>query len=173
MGLMTDEQKKLAEENHNLIYSFLREHKLSIEEYYGLASIGLCRACMDYDSSKSKFSTYAYSCMYTQVMHQIRSESAVKRGRGNQTVSYQETFKHDGRGDDVEMLEVIPSRDNTENEAVARIVIGNAVSSLSERDRKVIGLISAGYGQTETGSMVGLSQASVSKIVKEFREQVV
>ena len=69
---ITEEQRKLVEENHNLIYSFLQKYNLAIDEYYGLASIGLCKAGKTYNGDKSNFSTYAYKCMFTTVMGELR-----------------------------------------------------------------------------------------------------
>ena len=49
---MTEEQRKLVEDNHNLIYSFLQKYHLTIDEYYGLAAIGLCKAGKTYNGQK-------------------------------------------------------------------------------------------------------------------------
>lgn len=42
--VMTEEQRVLAEEYHDLIYSVAEEWNLDIEEYYGDMAIGLCYA---------------------------------------------------------------------------------------------------------------------------------
>ena len=75
---ITEEQKKLAEENHNLIYRFLSKYNLSIDDYYDIAAIGLCKAAMTFDKSKSKFSTYAFKCMYMIMLHEKRKEKMVR-----------------------------------------------------------------------------------------------
>ncbi len=60
---MTEEQKKLAEENHNLIYFYARKYHMSKQEFedmYGILAIGLCKATRDYDESRGRaFSTVA------------------------------------------------------------------------------------------------------------------
>ena len=43
---MTDEQKKLVEENHALIYQVIRDMGLPIEDHYDLGAIGLCTGHM-------------------------------------------------------------------------------------------------------------------------------
>lgn len=55
---ITDEARKLVEENHNLVYSFLYKYHLDVEEWYDLAAIGLCKAANTYNNDKSGFSTY-------------------------------------------------------------------------------------------------------------------
>jgi len=72
--MMTTEQTKLAEDNHNLIYSFLNKYNLK-SDYYGDAGIGLCKAAMTYDKSKKfAFSTYAYKCMFNECGMRMRAE---------------------------------------------------------------------------------------------------
>ena len=45
---MTEKQKQLVVDNHNLIYSFLHKHGFDEEEFYDLAAIGLCKAAKSY-----------------------------------------------------------------------------------------------------------------------------
>lgn len=52
--MLSNEQKNLVEENYNLIYKYAKDHKLDIEEFSGLLSIGLCKAALNYDSDKNK-----------------------------------------------------------------------------------------------------------------------
>lgn len=58
---MTDEQKQLVEQNHNLIYFYLYRHNLSIEEYYDVAAIGLCKAAITF--KKRQIGVF-YVCTY-------------------------------------------------------------------------------------------------------------
>lgn len=64
-------QRKLVEDNHNLIYSFLNSRHLSldaVEDWYGTAAIGLCKAALIYDENQGvKFATFAYICMDNEV----------------------------------------------------------------------------------------------------------
>ena len=49
---LNDEQRKLVEQNHNLIYSAMTKcgiRRQDFDDYYGFASIGLCKAAIDYD----------------------------------------------------------------------------------------------------------------------------
>ena len=86
---MTDEQRKLIEDNHNLIYSFLYKYHLEVNEYYDLAAIGLCKAAMTYDSEKASFYTYAYKCMFTSVFSEIRCKYSGNRIPEEQILYYQ------------------------------------------------------------------------------------
>ena len=54
---MTDYQKQLVTDNHNLIYRFLQKEKLNMEDWYDLAAIGMCKAAKTFNEGTSKFST--------------------------------------------------------------------------------------------------------------------
>ena len=44
---LNDEQRKLVEQNHNLIYSAMTKcgiRRQDFDDYYGFAAIGLCKA---------------------------------------------------------------------------------------------------------------------------------
>lgn len=56
---MTEEQKKIAEENMNLVYSFIYSHNIprdEVDEYF----VYYCEAIIVYDSSMAALSTFIY-----------------------------------------------------------------------------------------------------------------
>ena len=66
--MLTLEQQKMVEKNHNLIYGFMHKHKIS-PDYYGSAALGLCNAAIHYDPSfGTTFATYAYKAMLQQYL---------------------------------------------------------------------------------------------------------
>ena len=72
MFAIKNSYEKIVEENHNLIYAFLNKCHLPTNEYYDLAAIGLCKAAKTWDCDRQKFSTYAYTCMFNEVMGEKR-----------------------------------------------------------------------------------------------------
>ena len=71
--MLTQEQQKLAEQYHGLIFSFAKEMRLSFEEWYGVLAIALCKAAAFYDPSKGYcFMTTAYLFMRRAVYHEWR-----------------------------------------------------------------------------------------------------
>lgn len=67
MKTMTDEQRKFAEENHNLVYAFLSENGLSESLYYDVVIFGFLLAVQEYCENpklkKYKFATVAWKKM--------------------------------------------------------------------------------------------------------------
>lgn len=49
LKLFTEEEKMLAEKNHDLVYQFLRAHNYNMEDYYNI--IVSCYACNQFKSN--------------------------------------------------------------------------------------------------------------------------
>ncbi len=75
---LNTKQRKLVEDNHDLIYGFMVKYKLDFNTWYDVCAIGLCKAGMIYDGS-SRFSTLAYICMYNEAKKAKRTQSTKKR----------------------------------------------------------------------------------------------
>ena len=170
---MTDEQRKVVEENHNLIYSFLKRYGLSIEEYYDLAAIGLCEAVVRYDESRGwSLTTYAYERMFYETFHEIRSHRRDKAIPVDKLVYYHAiTLDGDDSGDAVEFLDVIASDIDVVNEAALNVVLDKIRSNLNKKELLIFDMSILGYTQTEIGKVVGCHQTDVSKIMKKIRRK--
>ena len=168
---ITEKQRKLVEDNHNLIYSFLAKNHLSQENYYDIAAIGLCKAGSTYSGEKSKLSTYAYKCMINEVLQDIRKECSSKR-IPNDKIVYYETDMGDERKDDDTFLKILPSNENVENEIISKIMFDERIKNLSERDKKILELFSKGYKQQKIGDVVNCSQAQISRIKRKIKKLI-
>ena len=64
---LTDEQRQFAAENHNLIYKYLWDRRLEIDDYYDIAVFGYLRAVKRYLTEpwlhRYQFSTVAWHAM--------------------------------------------------------------------------------------------------------------
>lgn len=156
-----------------MIYTFLQKYQLSVEDYYGLAAIGLCKAGSKFDGSKSKFSTYAYKCMFTTVFTEIRDRKAEKRIPDHQLLYYQAEFDDSNGGDASTFMNYIPSKENVEESVLSEIIFDEYMSKLKDRDKQIFILFSEGYKQGEIGKIVGCSQAQVSRVRKKLCKYLV
>lgn len=74
--VLSEDQRKLAEENHQLIYSYAKQQHLSIDIFYDILAIALCLAAYYYDDSLGhKFSTLAYKFMRVAVRNYCQHEN--------------------------------------------------------------------------------------------------
>ena len=145
----------------------MAKNHLLTEEYYGLAAIGLCKAGITYKGDKAKFSTYAYRCMFNEVMQDKRKERSTKRIPQNQIVYYEAELEICD-GDTASFLNFIPSSQDVEGDSLSKIMFDEYSKKLSDRDKKIFFLFSEGYKQREICKMVGCSQPQVSRIKKKL-----
>jgi len=165
---LNDEQRKIVEDNHNLIYAFLSSNSLDIEEYYDLAAIGICKAALSYDKEKGQFSTLAYKCMWNQVMVEKRKQKAISRGDGLQVLYYDACFESDDS--EISFLEMLEDwKADTGKQAEIRHFLYSIYSKLNELESKMFDLLLRGYKQKEVAILCGRSQTTVGNLRKRLK----
>lgn len=117
---ITKEQEKLIEENHNLIYSFLQKYNLSVEDYYDLAAIGLCKAGINFNGNISKFSTYAYEWMFGSVFSEIRKEKRMKKIPDSLMFYYQAELENSNGGDTSIFMNYVSSKEKCRRRSIVK-----------------------------------------------------
>lgn len=171
MSNITEAQKKLIEDNHNLIYSFLRKHQLPKDEYYDLAAIGLCRAGLTYNKSKAHFSTYAYKCMSTYVFCEVRKLHKAKRIPQHMLLYYQDEIDRDENNKQSYDI-YLQSDDNVEEEVLFKTLLSELVDKLSPRDRIIIYLLGQGYSHGCIAKKLKCSRSLISMVKRAFMRQL-
>lgn len=169
--VLNDAQRKLVEDNHNLIYSFLNSRHLSldsVEDWYGTAAIGLCKAALTFDESRgAKFATLAYICMDNEVRQVLR------KNRKNVTVVA-------SLDDDIATAEggcfladVIPDSRDFYYPIYLNDAIEIASRSLNDRDKQIIDLI-INHGLTHSAIAIkfGVAQPTVSRVYGKFLKKI-
>lgn len=162
--MMTDEQKKLVEDNHSLIYLVIRNMGLQIEDNYDLAAIGLCKAAINYNSEKYVFSTYACICIKNEIMHDYRARNMSKRALNESLISYDAPILLRDDGEKISLLEQIKSNASVENEALSRVMYDEVVEQLGDTDSKVLPFFKIGLKQAEIAKIMGVTQANISRV---------
>lgn len=168
--MLNDEQRNFATENHNLIYSYLSANNLSIEEWYDLAAIGFCKAVLNYDESKGKFSTFAYRCMQNEIYIEKRKQWAIQRADENMVLYYDALISCDDEGNECSLLSLIPDyKQNVEKISEVNIGLFNVYSKLNDIGRKAFHMFLKGYTQKDISVVVGRSRQWVSRFQKKLR----
>ena len=164
---LTEEQKKLVEENHNLIYWFAKKYHVPIEEYYDVLAQGLCMAAYHYDPSKCSFSTYAYLCMNTEMHVEYRKtlrKSEIPQGN---IFHYENAWQ---------LSDLIPTNEKTENKVIDKISYENLISLLNDilndKDKEVLTHIVNGLTMREIAKIEGTSHQAIHNRIKKIREKV-
>ena len=155
---LTDQQRKLVEDNHNLIYKFATSKNASVEEFYGLFAIGLCKAAMIFDESKGlTFSTLAYKCMDNEYGMYWRAALCGKRINPNLIFSSEELIGDIGTDGYV--------FDKT------RIYVEEFFNRLPKNQKRVLNGLLHGYKGTEIAEHMGCTSQRVSAIKKQIGKQ--
>ena len=164
---LTEEQKKLVEENHSLIYWFAKKYHIPIEDYYDVLAQGLCMAAYHYDPSKCSFSTYAYLCMNTEMHVEYRKtlrKSEIPQGN---IFHYENAWQ---------LSDLIPTNEKTENKVIDKISYENLTSLLNDilndKDKEVLNYILNGLTMREIAKIEGTSHQAIHNRMKKIRDKV-
>lgn len=166
--MLTDTQRQLAADNHNLIYAFLHKRNLSVDDYYDIAVIGLCKAARHFDPGRGlAFSTFAYRCMDGELW--MTAKNAKAKGRsGYISVSLDAALTD--KADSGTLSDILAdTRYSPEDLAVCNDLL-SAVADQDPRIRIICELKAAGYTQPQIAAHLGLSQAHVSRLLAKARK---
>lgn len=164
---MTKEQEQLVTDNHNLIYHCIHKYKgTTIEDYYDVCAIGLCKAAISYDTSKGiKFATYACVIIENEIRQLLRNSKKYSVP----VYSLDRTFNNtsDGTGE-IAFGENI----TTGLSAYDEIVPYQLDEVLNAQEYKVVVLTLQGYTQLEIGNIIGKSQAQISRYFHSIKQKL-
>lgn len=156
---LSDEQKKVVEENHNLIYSFLHKNHLDINEWYGDAAIGCCMGVATFNEGKGSLSTYLFKCMSNQIINKKRRSKSI-----NTFLSLDEDLRIG-----VSLNETLSNNEDWESDVDELVDFNKMLNELSENKKKILLLKLQGYNQTEISKMLKISRQRVSQIIIDVR----
>lgn len=102
---------------------------------------------------------------------------AMEMGRGYQTSSIDDSFNVDNEGGNVTLADVIGVSDSGYEETDRRMLVSEALDTLSEREKKIIEYtFIEQLSQKETGDRLGISQMHVSRVqrkaIKKLQETI-
>lgn len=171
------ENPSTVEKNLGLVLYVCKRYTnsgVSMEDLFQIGSIGLIKAVNTFDSEKNfKLATYATRCIENEILMHLR-----KNKRYSVESSIYEPFSVGKDGEELYLSDVL----GTDGEEISANIekkeekqrLYNALSSLNEKDRRVIilrfGLQRGGreYTQKEVADSIGVSQSYLSRIEKRI-----
>lgn len=181
---LTEEQRKMVEDNHGLIYVALKQYctPREYEDFYGAMAEGLCKAVQTYDPNRGiKFSTYAMKCMWSIRFMIKRKECTQRRGAGVTTISLSDPIP-DTDGCCVEDL--LAGGSDFAHDYEQSTLIRKVLDRLAEKYKMqhkcgtvdkihVIKRVCIdGASQDEVAKELGVCQATISRIVKRTKRDL-
>ena len=165
---MNDIMYELIKANEGLIYKIASKYSkyYSIEDLYQVGSIGVIKAYKKYrEDSNAKFSTYAYKYVLGEIVDFIRKDRNIIVSE-----EYMSIYKKY-----INIRELLFTKYEREpsfseisrDDILNKILIDTELESMDEIDRKIIDYrYYQGYSQSETATLMGMSQAGVSRSEK-------
>lgn len=162
---LREEEQKLVEENHNLIYFVIRKMGLSVEEFYGDAAIGLCMATLGYDESKGKFSSYAAMAIRNEICKTLRKN---RRDLSDEAISLD--IEVDDKG-----IKRIEDQIKGKCEVSLPVIdlsynIEKSIDRMTDLDIKMICLMLDGCSQSKIAETLGISKQAVNFRIQRIRK---
>ena len=167
---MTEKQKQLATENHNLIYWYIHKKNLNVDVWYDIFAIALCKAVMGYDDSKNnKFSSYAVAVMENEYNMECR-KSIAKRRTCDKLVSLDEA---------VQSNDTSTGKNTTRHEYITNgltawdeVIPYNISELLNQRQLLVVKFRLLGYTQCEIADRLKCSQPQINRLLQQIRTKL-
>ena len=179
--ILSDEQRKIAEENHNLIYSFARKKNLDIDEFYDLLAIGLCKAAYYFKPNKGKFSTIAYIRMQHEMYNYYKELNMEKRIPKEKIVHY-DIFRTVGKNgdystDDVWSNKIIDSviTRGVDEQSIDKVFCDSAIKKISKLctplEKETLYYVLKGVKAADIGKKYNITRQAVQQRVKQIAKR--
>ena len=132
------------------------------EDLFATGLVGVIKAVSTFNPDKGvKFSTYATPIIRNEILMTFRKKRIIP------AFSLDESYNL-GNGESIDFSEMIADSSRFEEEVIADIQMERMLSTLSDREKKIISLSMDGKTQMEIAETCGISQPQVSRIIKSI-----
>lgn len=165
---LTESEKRQAEENHNLVYSFLHRHRYAIEDFYNVVIFGYLRGIQVYNRREDLQKKYqlAFICeqyMRAEVGNYFRMQNAQKRKTMETIISLDANYMETGN------LYNLVSGKSVEDEVLESKQVDEMIENLSEIQRDILKLKLKGYDNKEILSLLEIPSSSFYKEMNRIK----
>lgn len=134
---LTEEEKQFAEENHNLIYGYIRSHQLDIEEWYDILIIPYLNSVKKYFTyerlQKYSFSLICYRTLDSARSNYFRDMNREKRCPKGGLFSYDSLLDNGYEENNFE-FELIDPYTNVERQVILKELYREFYRKCTERE---------------------------------------
>ena len=166
---LTREQREFATKWHNLIYTFLGEKGLPVEDYYDIVVFGFLRAVKRYFTEPAllqySFSTIAWRSMESDLKNYRDTQKRQKRKA--YTVSLH-TLTYEGES--IPLEESISAPDRLMMQLETELLLHDLAQRATRQQMAVVHLRSAGYNVREIAKTQSIPMKRVQELLNEIRD---
>ena len=170
----------LIEHNLRLVVFIAKRFEntgVNLEDLISIGTIGLIKAINTFQAGKNiKLATYASRCIENEILMHLRKISSQRT-----EVSFDEPLNTDWDGNELLLSDILGTdadevSRSLEDDADKQVLL-EAVSCLSERERRIIALRfglpdGQAYTQKEVADLLGISQSYISRLEKRILERL-
>lgn len=157
-------------ENKKLIYLVLNKQfpwLIGDDDVEQCGLIGLWKACKMYDSDKSKFSTFATTCIRNEILMEMRRRKTLQKV---EAVSLDMPVPVEGKEDgETSLMDVIRDPDDHYAELEYDLTFLDDIAS--GRDIEILNMSMDGYSQVEIAERFKISRSYISRIINRTRKK--
>lgn len=169
---MSDDQKKLAEDNMKLVYYYLYNNNLSMDEYSDILMIELCKAAMSYDPELGLFSTFAYKCFVNRILVEFKHRNAASSRINYLPISSLDFNVLDSNNEDDEFYNMIADDSYSAFDIVSGKEFINKIYECcwDDRSRNIVDLMLLLESQSLVAKQLGCSRQNVNQTLAKIRK---
>lgn len=168
---LTAKQRKFAERNHSLIYSFLNKNHLPQDEYYDIVVFGFLRAVKEYlekpHLNKYAFGTVAWVKMKSALYDFYKSQS--RKMRQGHIISMEAVVYGDER---LTLSDVLAGPDLLMQDFETDMLLHELAGRVSRQQMRVIRMKVDGYGIKEIARRQKTTIKMVQGLLEDARSAV-
>ena len=173
---LTSQERKFAEENHNLVYRFLRKNGYSIEDFYNIAVFGYLKSIQVYHRKEKPKGNYNFSYIADQYMraeisNYFQNENRKKR-KPTGTV---ESLDAENTEDESLYSRVVGEK-SAETKFMEAETVEDILKSFTDLQRKIVEMKMDGYSSKEVFLILDMRQSTFYKELQKIKtmlEQVI
>lgn len=177
MEKLTEEQKKLVSNNHDLIEKFMGIKKLTDDDYYYVLAKALCKAAMNYNKDLSSFRTYAVYVLNTALKNENRKRCQPTTVPKNIILS---ANKNVGLADErMSILDLLkyPNVADVDDRVILKVSIEECIKCLTDREKEIVDLLSRGYTRKQVAETLSTDKKtigvhSIGLYIKKIRRKM-
>lgn len=172
MKPLTEEQRAFAEQNHDLIYSFLHHNHLPKDEYYDVVVFGYLRALQKYFEGarlhRYSFSTIAWKTMQSELSNYWKHQNSTEKP--GDTVSLQDVI---GGGEYLCLGDRIAQPDDLMIRLEMDLLLHAVAKALPKRQAQAVVMKANGYNLNEIGKAMKMRNSTAKKLIENAYNTVI
>lgn len=168
---LSDMEKRMSEEHHGLVYSFLHRHGYSIEEFYSIVIVGFLKGIQIYNRREDLNRKYQLAFICEQYMRAEMSDhfkmlNAQKRKPAEKILSL------DSDHAETENFYNCTGGKSTEDEVMESEALTEILEILSDIQRKIISLRMYGFSNRETFLFLEIKPSTYYKELHRIKAEL-